>query len=181
MDEFAENRITENQLNRRQFLFGLASMPLVLSVSAGLVAVMPSAPALASRYGPTPQFSLRTAEDLLSRYRRAHGLAPMRVQNQLQHAAVRQAALMARKGKLAHYFGGATRLQTRVKAVGFRGPAAENVAAGQRSLEAVIASWQKSPGHRENLLRRGFNSFGLAVHTNPNVRYGHYWAMVIGA
>lgn len=176
MDEFSENG-----LNRRQFLVGLGSMPLVLSVGAGLVGTLVSEPALASRYGPTPQFSLRTAEDLFSRYRHAHGLAPMRVQSQLQHAAERQAALMAKKGKLAHYFGGATRLQTRVKAVGFRGPAAENVAAGQRSLESVIASWQKSPGHRENLLRRGFNSFGLAVHTNPNVRYGHYWAMVIGA
>ena len=69
------------------------------------------------------------------------------------------------------------RFKARLKRVGYRGLAAENIARGQKSLGRVLAGWMKSPGHRRNMLHPRMRYFGLAAAKNGG---RNYWAMVLG-
>lgn len=169
-------------MSKRQFLLGAgASIGTIALGGCFSTGIDRSIETASVRIGPTPQFSLAQAQGLVNAYRSQHGLKPLQIQPQLQQAAVHQASLMAHHGQMKHSFGGKTKFRNRVRAVGFQGKAAENIAAGQPTLEEVVAAWMKSPGHRKNMLNRSYHSFGLAVQTNPNAQWGHYWAMVLGA
>ena len=50
--------------------------------------------------------------------------------------------------------------------------AAENVAYGQRTGDAVFAQWVGSPGHRDNMLNCTYTRQGVG-------RYGVYWTQVL--
>ncbi|MGY9049442.1 MAG: CAP domain-containing protein, partial [Rhodobacterales bacterium] len=66
-------------------------------------------------------------------------------------------------------------IAARAGAVGFRYCSlAENIAKGQKSLEAVMAGWAGSPGHRRNMLKRDVRVFGLAR------AKGNIWVMELG-
>ena len=54
----------------------------------------------------------------------------------------------------------------------------ENLAAGQRSAEEVVAEWMKSPKHRENMLDPAFVEIGIAV--KDGGQYGRYWVQELG-
>ncbi len=49
----------------------------------------------------------------------------------------------------------------------------ENIAAGYRSVEAVMAGWLGSPGHCENIMNPNFTEFGAG-------EAGYYWTQVFG-
>ena len=40
-------------------------------------------------------------------------------------------------------------------------------------------SWMKSSGHRKNLLSRSAVHIGIAAASNPKVRYGTYWTLIL--
>lgn len=52
--------------------------------------------------------------------------------------------------------------------------AAENVAAGQTTPQAVVDSWMNSEGHRANILNPDFNKLGVGYASGGGI-YGHYW------
>ena len=51
--------------------------------------------------------------------------------------------------------------------------AAENIAAGQQTPQAVVQSWMNSPGHRANILNARYNQIGVGYAKGGN--YGYYW------
>lgn len=51
--------------------------------------------------------------------------------------------------------------------------AGENIAAGQRSPEAVMESWMNSSGHRANILNTSYNRLGVGYYEGGS--YGTYW------
>lgn len=54
--------------------------------------------------------------------------------------------------------------------------AGENIAAGQRTPQAVVDAWMNSSGHRANILNASFTQIGVGYAAN-----GHYWTqMFIG-
>lgn len=53
--------------------------------------------------------------------------------------------------------------------------AAENIAAGQRSVEEVMAGWVSSPGHYANLVNPVLRHVGLGHASSPTSGYGDYW------
>jgi uncharacterized protein YkwD len=113
--------------------------------------------------------------------RRANGQPAWAYNDKLAAAAKSQADLMASKDKLSHDLG--VTLRQRVTNAGYDGAVGENVAGGQKTLEAAIAGWMNSPGHRSTLLSPKFVEFGLAVSRVPSgskSRYGIYWAMIAG-
>lgn len=167
-------------MDRRQFLRASVASCLVLPTGGILLSGTFIEPVMAAGYGPTPKFSLKQATKAVNQLRAKHGRKPVQIQDQLQKAAEKQAILMAKRGQLKHSFGGSTSFRARIRAVGFQGRVAENIAAGSRSLEEVLVVWEKSSGHRRNMLNRKYHSFGLAVRSNAKSRYGHYWAMVLG-
>lgn len=96
------------------------------------------------------------AAAMISRYRAAHGLGPVKVDAQLGRAAEHQARAVAVAGELTHGdFAG------RMKEYGIRGSAAENLAAGKETLEGTMDQWKSSPGHNANLLLADASRIGL--------------------
>jgi cysteine-rich secretory family protein len=114
--------------------------------------------------------------DMISRYRREHGLSTVKTDPQLTAIAERQAKAMAAAGVMDHSVAGsfASRMS------GARtGMAAENIAAGTKTWAETFRMWQTSPGHNANLLQSKADSVGVAVARNDQTRYKTFWAMVI--
>ena len=114
--------------------------------------------------------------EMISKYRRAHGLSTVKTDPQLTAIAERQAKAMAASGIMDHSVAGsfASRMS------GARtGMAAENIAAGTSTWAETFRKWQTSPGHNANLLQSKANIVGVAVARNDQTRYKTYWTMVI--
>jgi uncharacterized protein YkwD len=57
----------------------------------------------------------------------------------------------------------------------------ENIAAGQRSVAAVVAGWMASPGHCANIMQASFRDIGVAcVNGGAGNAYATYWTMALG-
>ncbi|KAK1938057.1 Uncharacterized protein P3T76_009207 [Phytophthora citrophthora] len=70
----------------------------------------------------------------------------------------------------------------RIKAQGYTYDAvAENVAAGQTTVEDVMTSWWNSPGHRANILNKDVLDVGFALAMNGTCNnYKTYWTRDFG-
>jgi uncharacterized protein YkwD len=57
----------------------------------------------------------------------------------------------------------------------------ENIAAGQPSVEVVMAGWMASPGHCANIMQERFRDIGVAcVSGGAGNTYRTYWTMTLG-
>jgi uncharacterized protein YkwD len=123
--------------------------------------------------------TLAHAEDmaeLISQYRRAHGLSSVKTDPQLTAIAERQAKAMAASGIMDHSVAGS--FSSRMSGA-LKGTASENIAAGMGSWAETLSAWKASPGHNANLLQSKADIVGVAVARNEQTRYKTYWAMVI--
>ncbi len=119
------------------------------------------------------------AEDMaevISRYRREHGLSTVKTDPQLTAIAEKQAKAMAASGTMDHSVAGS--FSSRMSGAHV-GAAAENIAAGTKTWAETFRAWQTSPGHNSNLLQARADSVGVAFARNEQTRYKTYWAMVI--
>jgi hypothetical protein len=114
--------------------------------------------------------------EMISRYRREHGLSTVKTDPQLTAIAERQAKAMAASGIMDHSVAGS--FSSRVSSVSAN-RAAENIAAGTKTWADTFRMWQNSPGHNANLLQARADSVGVGVARNENTRYKYFWAMVI--
>lgn len=114
--------------------------------------------------------------DMISRYRREHGLSTVKTDPQLTAIAERQAKAMAASGIMDHSVAGS--FASRMSGV-HTGMAAENIAVGTKTWAETFHTWQNSPGHNSNLLQSKADSVGVAVARNDQTRYKTFWAMVI--
>ena len=124
--------------------------------------------------------ALAHAEDMaemISQYRRAHGLSAVKTDPQLTAIAERQAKAMAASGVMDHDVAGS--FSSRMSGARTGGIAAENIAAGTGSWAETLSKWKASPGHNANLLQSKADIVGVAVARNAQTRYKTYWAMVI--
>lgn len=101
--------------------------------------------------------------DAMNRQRAAHGLGPLRLNAKLSLAAEDRIGDMFAKRYFAHVspdgidpFDWVLQRGYRYRLVG------ENLAVGYRGA-AVVEGWMNSPGHRENILERGFDEVGIAI------------------
>jgi uncharacterized protein YkwD len=62
----------------------------------------------------------------------------------------------------------------------YRG-AAENIAAGQMSLEGAMAGWLASPGHCANLMSAEYTEMGAALASSRVSAMGAYWTQVFAS
>jgi uncharacterized protein YkwD len=107
------------------------------------------------------------ADDINS-FRRAHGLNALRASAVLMGIAYAHAHDMARRHHLDHA-GFRARLSPVASA------AAENVAYGCATQACAIRMWERSPGHRRNMLMRGISRYGIASATASDGR--RYWVL----
>lgn len=58
----------------------------------------------------------------------------------------------------------------------------DNIAAGHRTVNQVVAGWMNSPGHCANLMNPNFRDIGVAcVAGSAGNGYGTYWTQKLGA
>lgn len=103
------------------------------------------------------------------------GLAPVALCNSLNVAAQNQSNAQAAQNRMFH-----ADLRANAESAGYRGwrLLAENVASGQRSVDAVMTSWMNSSGHRANILGGSEHiGFGQATGSSGNI----YWTQSFGA
>ena len=170
------NNKTVESVGRRRLLVGLAAA--ALAGNAAPVFVSGSQAAIGRRVS-VAKINLRQAEHYINQIRARHGAGPVRMEGRLIEAALSHSLMMARKGKMAHQFGRGTRFRDRIKKAGVHGSAAENVGAGYSSMQSVIDSWLRSPGHRRNLLNRKLTHIGMAAAHNPASKYRTYWTLIL--
>ena len=71
------------------------------------------------------------------------------------------------------------RSQGRVTEAGYRWSAVgENIAAGQKSVDEVVAGWLSSPGHCANIMKAEFTAMGAARVEASDPRYSPLWTQV---
>lgn len=56
----------------------------------------------------------------------------------------------------------------------------ENIAAGQRTPEEVVAGWMASPGHCQNIMLPEFSELGIGYVADPGASFPHYWTQNFG-
>ncbi|KAL3662912.1 hypothetical protein V7S43_011860 [Phytophthora oleae] len=137
--------------------------------------------------GQTSNNGLSASEtgEMLSRinaFRSQNGLPGLSIDNRLVSAATLHSQDQANNCKMTHQGSTGSRLGDRIKAQGYNfNMAAENVAAGQTSVEQVMTSWWNSPGHRANLLNKDVENVGFAkVVNNGCSNYATYWTQDFG-
>ncbi|RPD43208.1 CAP domain-containing protein [Chitinophaga barathri] len=104
-------------------------------------------------------------EDILfyvNKFRRTKGLKPLEISNVISIEARDHSKSMATGRRNFGHDGFESRVDDISKKLGTVRAAAENVAYGNLSAEAVVDGWIKSPGHRKNMLG-DFNLIGIGT------------------
>ena len=123
-----------------------------------------------------------TALKMINSYRISKGLRPLKLNKRLSRAAKAHSKDLARHDRISHYGSDGSDPLVRVQRTGYPVHlAAENVGTGQISFAEVFRSWQKSPGHNENLLLKGAREMGLALIVDPSTEYKTFWTLVLGS
>jgi uncharacterized protein YkwD len=121
-----------------------------------------------------------SALPLVNSLRAKNGLPPLKVDAAASTAAIYQAKRMADAGKMEHLMGIGDNFGTRVKASGVKLPAAENIAEGQRDVDAAVTAWINSPKHLHNMLGK-YNGLGVALAYASSSSDQPYWSMVLSS
>lgn len=110
------------------------------------------------------------------------GAAPALAWNgRLAAAAAAHSADMAARDYFAHVSPDGATLAERVDAQGYAWSAlAENIAAGQRSIDEVVSGWIDSDGHCANVMNPALRDVGMACVRSDSARYPTYWTLDFG-
>jgi uncharacterized protein YkwD len=108
---------------------------------------------------------------LIDQERASHGLAPLRVNRRLGHAARVHSRDMVRRGYFEHTSPGGATFSSRIERAGYlrgaRGWAlGETLAWGSGrdgTAAALVRAWMDSPEHRDILLDPSFRDLGVGV------------------
>ncbi|GAA5023230.1 CAP domain-containing protein [Actinopolymorpha pittospori] len=92
------------------------------------------------------------------------GCGPLRSDERLRTAARGHSADMAARDYFDHNSPDGRTPWDRIEAAGYDAPAAENIAGGQPTPQAVVDAWMNSEGHRANILNCKIKAIGVGVH-----------------
>jgi uncharacterized protein YkwD len=113
---------------------------------------------------------------LINQVRRQHHLRPLKLNKRLSRAARRHSRSMVK-----HRFFEHGDFMHRIRQTGYlrhvhAWSAGENIAWGSgfyATPRAIFTMWMHSPGHRANILRRGFREIGVGIHRGAPTRGQH--------
>jgi uncharacterized protein YkwD len=122
---------------------------------------------------------------LINVQRRNAGLQPLKNNPKLAAAAKNHSWDMATNDFISHTGSNNSTPFDRISATGYKySLAAENVAAGQTTPEAVVNAWMNSPGHRANILNSDLREVGIGYYflseDTGNMNFQHYWTQDFG-
>ncbi len=127
----------------------------------------------------------RARAEVLARVNEARqeaGLVPLRSNARLDEAAQRHAEDMLARGYFAHESPEGKTVRERARAAGYDWRnIGENLAENQRSVDEVMSTWMRSPGHRHNILNPDFRELGVGLALGRSSRgYRVLWVQVFG-
>ena len=123
---------------------------------------------------PNARIDAETAVDMISAYRRNHGLKPLVLDPALARIAASEAEAMAAAAKAAS----ADAVKAKGAAAGFRAPAA-NLSAGYQTFAEAFSGWRESPAHDRVMLDRTATRMGIAAAYAPGTKYRVFWTLVV--
>jgi uncharacterized protein YkwD len=132
---------------------------------------------------PTPNASEfeREVFRLTNIEREKEGLSPLRWNDTLASVARAHSADMANRGYFDHTNPDGLSPFDRMTNAGYLySSAAENIAAGQYTPQAVVDGWMNSPGHRANILNAGLTELGVGFVNVSGSEYVRYWTQAFG-
>ena len=109
--------------------------------------------------------------------RSKHGLKPLAHNWELARVARYKSMDMRDQGYFSHQsptYGSPFEMM-RDFGISFR-MAGENIAAGQRTAESVVAAWMNSEGHRKNIMHTSFSQIGVGYVSGGAMQ--HYWTQL---
>lgn len=108
------------------------------------------------------------------------GLKPLVANDNLTRASQAYADVLAGDACFGHACGAEPDFAERAASAGYTGwtRLGENIAGGQRTPEAVVEAWMKSPGHRANILNPDFTEIGVGMANGG--AYSVYWSQEFG-
>ncbi|HEX8682138.1 MAG TPA: CAP domain-containing protein [Ardenticatenaceae bacterium] len=130
----------------------------------------------------TDPFERRVIE-LTNEHRREAGCPDLARDDQLTTAARNHSADMALNDFFSHVGSNGSTFTQRIEATGYQwSNAAENIAVGYSSPEAVVEGWMNSQDHHDNILNCALREIGVGYYYLANdtgeVNYRHYWTQV---
>ena len=128
---------------------------------------------------PTPTLDTssfaRDVLDLVNVERTQNGCSPLTWDDGLATLAQEHSVDMVERGFFDHTNPDGLSPFDRMRIAGISfGHAAENIAAGQRTPEAVVNAWMNSTGHRANILNPNLTHIGVGFHN-------YYWTQVFAS
>jgi uncharacterized protein YkwD len=105
--------------------------------------------------------------DQINAFRRARGLDALVPHPAVMLAAERYAAELAARDVMSHVGADGSDLAQRLAAVGFNGPAGENLGRQFATTETLLDAWLASPGHEENLVLP-FDYIGVGIRVSAS-------------
>jgi uncharacterized protein YkwD len=141
-------------------------------ITAILFAVFLIAP-LSSRANESYQCALQVLK-IANKHRTEAGKHPLKIDPKICRLAEVRAKELVRK--FSHSRPDGRSCFTILKANKIGGAQGENIAAGQRSPEAVMNSWMNSPGHRANIMSGSFRKLGVGMYKDKNGK--RYWVQL---
>jgi uncharacterized protein YkwD len=157
----------------------MGSLLYLVAALVGLAFPRAEAPRVPADCPATPG---QEVVDRVNAERAAHGLAPYRVNLNLQRAALAHARDLSHGDESGHRGSDGSDPATRAERAGYVWSwIGENVAAGQASPSDVVEAWMGSQAHRHNVLDRRFQEVGVGFEPEAASRWGTYWVMMFGA
>jgi len=123
--------------------------------------------------------------DLINVERSQANLDPLQMDRQLSEAAQLHSESMADDDFFSHYGVDGSSPFDRIEEAGYQySRAAENIAAGYQTPEAVVQAWMNSSGHRANILNSDLTEIGVGYEYLANdmgsLNYSSYWTTTFG-
>ena len=114
-------------------------------------------------------------------------LTPLKMCRPLVKAAQAYATIMASQDFLDHRGKDGSTPGSRIQKAGYdwmnpkKGSMiAENIAAGQNSVQEVMRGWSKSKSHYKNMVTPEFTHVGFGMTVNERAKYKKYWVQNLG-
>lgn len=136
------------------------------------------------RTTPSPSPSPTRADEsvqvlaIVNAERAEAGCDSVRLDAKLSTASVNHSTDMARRDYFSHYTPEGKSPWQRAREAGYDAPRSENIATGQETAAAVMESWMRSLGHRNNILDCTAKAMGIGLARNSDGTT--YWTQMFG-
>jgi len=107
--------------------------------------------------------------NLINEYRTSKGLSKLNTLNIVSNEAITHTYYMIETGDVSHANFG-VRYQHLVTYANAKS-AAENIAYGYGTAQAVVNAWINSDGHRQNIENASYTDFGISTKSNSEGKY----------